>query len=51
MPDPPAVPLVRWDGAPDHGVAVAVTTRHGGRSVAPYDTLNLGLHVGDAPEP
>jgi YfiH family protein len=23
------------------------TTRHGGSSFAPYDTLNLGLHVGD----
>ena len=50
MPDPPAVPLLRWDEAPDHGVAVAVTTRYGGGSVAPYDTLNLGLHVGDRPE-
>jgi len=25
------------------------TTRQGGISVAPYDTLNLGLHVGDDP--
>ena len=25
------------------------TTRHGGVSVAPYDCLNLGQHVGDAP--
>lgn len=50
MPDPPDVPLLRWDGATDLGVAVAVTTRHGGGSVAPYDTLNLGLHVGDRPE-
>jgi YfiH family protein len=25
------------------------TTRHGGISTAPYDTLNLGLHVGDDP--
>lgn len=25
------------------------TTRHGGVSVAPYDSLNLGNHVGDAP--
>ena len=50
MPDPPAVPLLRWDEAPDHGAAVAVTTRHGGGSVAPYDTLNLGLHVGDRPD-
>jgi YfiH family protein len=29
---------------------VAVTTRHGGVSRPPYDTLNLGLHVGDDPE-
>lgn len=26
------------------------TTRHGGISAAPYDTLNLGLHVGDSPQ-
>jgi YfiH family protein len=26
------------------------TTRHGGISAAPYDTLNLGMHVGDAPQ-
>lgn len=50
MPVPLAVPLLRWDGASDHGAAVAVTTRHGGGSVAPYETLNLGLHVGDRPE-
>ena len=49
MPDPPAVPLLQWDGAPDHGAAVAVTTRRGGGSLAPYDSLNLGLHVGDRP--
>jgi hypothetical protein len=41
--------LLRWDEATDFGVAVAVTTRHGGTSGAPYDTLNLGLHVGDDP--
>ena len=29
---------------------MAVTTRHGGVSAAPYDTLNLGLHVGDDPD-
>ena len=38
VPDPPAVPLLPWDEAPDPGAAVAVTTRHGGVSVAPYDT-------------
>ena len=50
MPDPPAVPLLRWDGGSGLGVDVAVTTRHGGGSAAPYDTLNLGLHVGDDPD-
>ena len=49
MSDPPPLPLVRWPHAPGLGVDVAVTTRHGGVSAAPYDTLNLGLHVGDDP--
>ena len=31
-------------------VGIAMTNRHGGVSVHPYDSLNLGLHVGDAPE-
>lgn len=30
-------------------VKTSVTTRSGGVSVAPYDTLNLGEHVGDDP--
>jgi len=30
-------------------VRAAVTTRHGGVSLPPYDSLNLGDHVGDAP--
>jgi len=30
-------------------VHAVCTTRAGGHSVAPYDTLNLGDHVGDAP--
>lgn len=30
---------------PDN-VAIAITDRHGGVSLAPYDSLNLGLHVG-----
>lgn len=34
---------------PDN-VAIAITDRHGGVSLAPYDSLNLGLHVGDAPQ-
>jgi len=42
--------MLRWADAARLGVDVAVTTRHGGVSTAPYDTLNLGLHVGDDPE-
>jgi polyphenol oxidase len=48
VPGPLPSPLVRWS-APGLGVDVAITTRHGGVSAAPYDTLNLGLHVGDDP--
>jgi YfiH family protein len=50
MLDVPTVPLLRWDDATACGAAVAVTTRHGGVSPAPYDSLNLGLHVGDRSE-
>jgi YfiH family protein len=39
IPDWPAPPNVR----------ALQTTRNGGVSAAPYDTLNLGDHVGDAP--
>lgn len=31
-------------------LAHGVTTRHGGTSPAPFDSLNLSAHVGDAPE-
>ncbi|WP_037459256.1 peptidoglycan editing factor PgeF [Shewanella sp. HN-41] len=31
-------------------VGIAMTDRHGGASSSPYNSLNLGLHVGDAPE-
>lgn len=34
---------------PDN-VAIAMTNRHGGVSLAPYGSLNLGLHVGDIPQ-
>ena len=47
MPDPDRVPLLWWDTAGEAGASVAVTTRQGGVSAPPYDTLNLGLHVGD----
>jgi polyphenol oxidase len=49
MSEGPTAPLLHWDDATTFGVAVAVTTRHGGVSEPPYDTLNLGLHVGDRP--
>lgn len=32
------------------GVKAISTTRNGGVSIAPYDTLNLGDHVGDDPQ-
>jgi YfiH family protein len=32
-----------------HGIVVAFSERGGGRSQAPYDTLNLAAHVGDDP--
>ena len=32
------------------GVRASVTTRAGGVSLPPYDTFNLGDHVGDAPQ-
>ncbi len=37
----------RWDLPP--GVFAAFTTRRGGASAAPWDSFNLGAHVGDAP--
>jgi polyphenol oxidase len=37
-----------WPGPP--GVRAAFTLRAGGVSAPPFDTLNLGLHTGDAPE-
>jgi YfiH family protein len=48
VPDADRVPLLWWDAAGEAARAsVAVTTRQGGVSAPPYDTLNLGLHVGD----
>jgi YfiH family protein len=44
------VSLHHWPEASELGAAVAVTTRHGGVSVSPYASLNLGLHVGDVPD-
>jgi YfiH family protein len=47
VPVADAIPLLRWEESRSLGAAVAVTTRHGGVSGPPFDTLNLGLHVGD----
>jgi YfiH family protein len=41
------VPLLVLDQLRDLGVDAVVTTRHGGVSLAPYDQLNLAVHVGD----
>ena len=41
--------VLEWPALGDLGVEVVVTTRAGGVSGAPYDSLNLGLHVGDDP--
>jgi purine-nucleoside/S-methyl-5'-thioadenosine phosphorylase / adenosine deaminase len=40
--------LIRWEDAPD-GVSVAFTTRVGGASRGPYESLNLGALTGDDP--
>src|SRR6218665_2816907 len=37
-----------WPAPP--GVHALCTTRTGGVSAAPYDSLNLGDHVGDSPD-
>jgi YfiH family protein len=43
------VPLTTFPFHGD-GVTAVVSTRHGGVSTGPYDSLNLGGHVGDDPE-
>jgi hypothetical protein len=45
-----SVRLLDWPEAAALGVAVAVTTRHGGVSEGAHESLNLGLHVGDDPK-
>jgi polyphenol oxidase len=39
--------VLRWPQLDGCGVDAVVTTRHGGSSAGPYESLNLGLHVGD----
>ena len=42
--------LLWWPEAAVLGATVATSTRHGGVSVGPYASLNLGLHVHDDPD-
>ncbi len=44
------IELLRWDFLGHERVVHAVTTRHGGVSSAPWDTLNLSWARPDAPE-
>ena len=44
-----SVRFLEWPEAAALGVALAVTTRHGGVSEGVHESLNLGLHVGDDP--
>lgn len=52
MTDPgeaPPPPVLRWALLEGRGVDAVVTTRDGGVSEGPYESLNLGFHVGDDP--
>jgi len=44
-----ALPIIQPDWPAPPGIHALTTTRLGGVSLAPYDSLNLGDHVGDAP--
>jgi len=39
--------IPRWEA---EGIQIGFSTRWGGVSLSPYASLNLGLHVGDAPD-
>lgn len=43
----PGILAPEWPAPP--GVRAAFTLRSGGMSLAPFDSLNVGIHVGDAP--
>lgn len=48
LTDAGTLPALRWPALDATGaVDAVVTTRHGGVSDGPYDSLNLGMHVGD----
>jgi len=42
--------VLTWPAFAEHAVDALVTTRQGGVSAGPYESLNLGLHVGDNAE-
>ncbi|MEX2586851.1 MAG: peptidoglycan editing factor PgeF [Actinomycetota bacterium] len=44
------LPVMTWPVFDEHPIRALVTTRDGGVSTGPYESLNLGLHVGDDPE-
>lgn len=46
--DPEAVELITPEWEAPVGVRAVMTTRLGGVSVAPWDSLNVGVHVGDS---
>lgn len=46
---PPVADWITPDWPAPAGVRALITTRNGGVGAAPYDTLNLGGHVGDDP--
>lgn len=47
---PAGIGVYRFERLPAARVDAVVSTRHGGVSQRPYESLNLGLHVGDRPE-
>lgn len=50
MSDPTTtIPVLRWGLLAHAGVDAVVTTRHGGVSTGPHESLNLAFHVGDDP--
>jgi YfiH family protein len=46
--DNEGVELIRPEWGAPEGIRAVMTTRLGGVSVAPWDSLNLGVHVGDS---
>ncbi|MDA8358632.1 MAG: peptidoglycan editing factor PgeF [Actinomycetota bacterium] len=44
------IEVLTWPALDELGVDAVVTTRHGGVSTGPYESLNLGLGVGDDPD-